>query len=63
MYTKTKSSTKKLCECCGSAIQDGDLVYDSGEVYIHDACFFDYIRMFVLDIGWRQYVYGDEEMD
>ena len=63
MYTKSVETNEKNCDCCGGAIQDGDLVYDSGEVYIHAECFFDYIRLFVMENGWRQYVYGDEEMD
>jgi|GEM_PF-1731046 len=63
MYDDFSQSSKKVCEGCGMRIQNGDLVYDSGKIMLHDECFFDFIRMFVLDNGWRHYVYGDEEMD
>lgn len=63
MYIKSAHLPEDTCECCGGPVQAGDLVYDSGEIYIHDACFFDYIRKDMLESGWRHYVYGDEEMD
>ncbi len=63
MNTNLSNTQKDRCDCCGDILENGDLVYDSGDVYIHDECFFDYIRMFVLGNGWRQYVYGDEDMD
>ena len=44
-------------------ITNGDLIYDTGEFLIHDECFYDYVRMTMLDNGWQRKVYGDlEEM-
>ncbi len=63
METNLINLPDERCESCGGVIQDGDLVYDSGQVFIHDECFYDYIRTFILENGWRHYVYGDEEMD
>ena len=49
------------CDCCGAKIMNGDLIYDTGELMIHDECFYDYLRSYVLEIGWRKYIYGDED--
>jgi hypothetical protein len=50
------------CECCGSKILSGDLIYETGEAVIHDECFYDYLRGYVGELGWRHLVYGDEDM-
>ncbi len=63
MNTNISNQPENTCDCCGDTIQFGDLVYDGGDFYIHDECFFDYMRMFVLENGWRQYIYGDDDMD
>ena len=49
MYTELTNFTEVTCDCCGGTVQAGDLVYDSGQIFIHAECFFDYIRMFVLE--------------
>jgi len=50
------------CDCCGMKILNGDLIYDTGENSIHDECFYDYLREYVIELGWRHIIYGVEEM-
>lgn len=49
------------CVCCDCEIEDGDEVWDTDDGLLHDDCFYDYVRKFVLDIGWGHYIYGDNE--
>jgi len=62
MSVYLKETKDISCECCGFKILNGDLIYDTGDGVIHEECFYDYLRTFVAELGWRHYVYGDEEI-
>ncbi len=54
--------TKNECEYCGMEVQAGDMAYETPEGLIHDECFYDYMRIFAKENGWRHYIYGEEEL-
>jgi hypothetical protein len=49
------------CIYCGNEVAEGDPVYDTGEGLVHDECFYDYMRQYARDSGWRRFDYGEEE--
>lgn len=52
------------CAClyCGGEIVPGDEIYDTDEGFVHDECFFEYLRHYAKEAGWKQYAYtGDKK--
>lgn len=45
------------CAYCGGEVAEGDEIYETGDGFVHDECFFEYCLQYAKEAGWQQYAY------
>ena len=52
------NNKENMCICCGVKVEQGDIVYNTSEGLVHDDCFYDYMRIYAKEQGWKRSVAG-----